>query len=256
MNLLAGNHAPPKEVSSMFEAYETWHTTAGGDHGLEIATLTDTEYAQAIQAPETAAVTLQNDENQTFPVPIAVPIERLEWYNEAYFRKVATEGGLDPTAPIVYYDHLSSLLATDRAAYVEALAPVVSRVAQKNGLLVTDTVDTTATQVLGEIATLLSELNYDANDVLPTYDSEPLHYHYASPTTLASPESVRSEPLDLWTAANSGLDFAEGVSVEQVLSDEDGETVWQYYEERFDELTARPYPRWLTKRRTPGYLPR
>jgi hypothetical protein len=222
----------------MYSAYENWHSTAGSDRCLEISTLTDTEYAQALENSETAAITLQDSENQPFEVPIAVPLECLEWYNEVYFRKAASVLGFDTTAPIVYYDHLSTLVASERAAYVEALAQVVSRVAEKKGLLVTDTLDDSAAQVLGEFTSLLSGLHYSARDALPSYDTEPLHYHYASPTTLSDPRQVRTEALGLWDAANSGIQLAEGVSVEQALSEEDGETVWQYYDERFDELTA------------------
>jgi uncharacterized protein len=224
--------------SANFEAYEHMHQAFGFNDGLEVTSLTNSEYLRSLEDP-TSAVVLVECNGQPVSIPLMTSVDNLEWYNKEYFQQVAEHSGLGKDhASIVYYDHLPELLEAYPEAYIAALTPALATLSRGKGVLVTDHLNTDRGQTLSELLGILASMRINARDILPAFDPEARHFNYAGLVRLADPKSRRPQPLTLWDAYKSGVQNAPGVSIEQSLTSDECEVVWNYYKTRFDELSA------------------
>lgn len=189
------------------------------------------KFAAAVSDPDSAVLELMSG----ISVPLAVPVEYLPWYNSAYFRRRTVSD-----AELFYYNNLPSLLAAGDPAYVDAMEPVLGRLARNGGLLLTDHMDADKPVVDESIGRLAGVLGLTVQDKLENEPTSPKHYLYARQIVGANTLEPRLEAKDYarsFALAQAAGRLANKKAVLRTkLSDDENEHVWQFYDREFAKL--------------------
>lgn len=201
---------------------------------MEFEGIAETEFAAAVTDPRSAVLEVDQG-NSRLVVPLAVSIEHMPWYSPGYFRAKTGRSG-----PLYYYNNLPPLIDVSPDDYVRALAPVLHRAAEEDGLALSDHAHTDKPVIDRDIGFVADLTGLKTKDLLASQDPPVRHYMYARRllrTDRGEPNLEQTDFVSNYQAARAVGEFAtEKAVLKPELENSEIDEVWQYYDAAFDKL--------------------
>lgn len=200
------------------------------DEALRIG-LFGEDLEKAMKDPETTMLVYETESKHTAHIPILIPTNKLEWYNNEFLTRLY---GQD--APILYYSHPP--IPTDERAE-EMIREKIREKLNRGAIVISEKYDGKN----GMLDKLLNSLDSDYVVEAPHIDGHESRVDtFIGEAKFNGVDNVKQAPsfYEVYQrevqAGSLESDSEDGVSVVESIEGQDAERLWEIYENPFDEL--------------------